>query len=303
MTKGELFFTYKGKDYWFITANKSGSTFLLSLFNELLKDNKVEWRSGKFNVENLEVIMYGRNPYTRFVSGFYHWWKNGFGNDSHDWGGKWLSDLEYELEITSKDESGKLRQNKICDTIEELSNWDKHKELIKFWHAWIEAMPFEYRIEKFRHFARTFYSYLRNYNYGGLQFQAWAGRHLDWQLSDVREVNRIFSMDENFHDMNPYLPEYAGGFIQKWRSNALKIENIAENFIFRKLVDVNKIRNQPYAINAKTPAKNIMDKREEYLAHYDDEIINIVNEIYKFDFLLFDYRMCKNKVSLVKNLP
>ena len=307
MKKSEFVFRYKEKDYWFITSNKSGSSFLLSLFKELLKNNEVEWSFEKFNVENLEVVMYGRNPYTRFISGFYHWWKNGFKNDAHEWGGKWLSDLDFELEIQSKDEGGIPRPNKICDTIEGLSNWDKHVELIKFWHAWIESMPFEYRIQKFRHFARTFYSYLKNYYYGDKQFQAWAGRHLDWQLSDVRDVNRIFPMDENFEqDECPiyhYSPEYAGGFIQKWHSKSLQIEDIANNFIFKQLVDVDKIRKQPHAINPKTPAKNIINKREEYIAHYDDETIEIVNEIYKFDFLLFNYSMYANKASLVNYLP
>ena len=184
-----------------------------------------------------------------------------------------------------------------------MSNWDKHVELIKFWHAWIESMPFEYRIQKFRHFARTFYSYLKNYYYGDKQFQAWAGRHLDWQLSDVRDVNRIFPMDKNFRKVNYYMPEYAGAFIQKWSSNSLQIEDISENFIFKQLVDVNKIRKQPHAINPKTPAKNIINKREEYIAHYDDETIEIVNEIYKFDFLLFNYSMYADKASLVNYLP
>lgn len=302
MNKGELIFRYKGKDYWFITSNKSGSTFLLSVFNELLKNNEVEWSFPKLNVDNLEVIMYGRNPYTRFVSGFYHWWINPFAHDAHDFGSKWMWDYSEEVVIQQKNDNNQILENKFMKILNDdgVSNKQKNNYMIKFWKGWIQSQPEEIRIEKFRHFTKVFYAYMKEWGYGAKQFQQWAGQHLNWQVSDSREVNRLFPMSNNLDQV--YDDEYIDVFVKKWSKNTLKIENFKDNFVFRELVNVDKIRKQPQSVNQKTPSKNINNKTNAYISHYDDETINIVNEMYKCDFLLFNYKMVENKDSLTRNL-
>ena len=107
--------------------------------------------------------------------------------------------------------------------------------MIKYWTAWIQSQPQEIRIEKFRHFTNVFYAYMKEYGYSGQTFQQWAGKHLDWQLSDLREVNRLFPVNDNWeHDRNPigvYEGEYVGGFVERLSKNSQQIENLKENFI------------------------------------------------------------------------
>jgi len=42
-------------------------------------------------------------------------------------------------------------------------------------------------------------------------------------------------------------------------------------------------------------------KRRIYSRHYDDQTIKIVNDIYKFDFKMFNYKVIENTEDLLKS--
>jgi hypothetical protein len=317
---------HEDKYYWFLYANKSGSTFLKFMIKEIEKNNEFfeidehnfiekEWTRKLFldagyDLDNFEIIIYGRNPYMRFVSQFYHWWLNPFTHDVHDWGGKWLRDRPGNLNIIRRNDLNiEQPDDAFMEILKDLSNQEKHNFMIKYWTAWIQSQPQEIRIEKFRHFTKVFYAYMKEYGYSGPTFQQWAGKHLDWQLSDLREVNRLFPANDNWeHDRNPigvYEGEYVGGFVERWSKNTQQIENLKENFIFKELIDIDKQKKKLEFVNTKTPFEkkqsSFSSKRKIYASHYDDETIKIVNEIYKCDFLLFNYKMVNNFADLEKN--
>jgi len=314
-----MLINYKDKHYWFITSNKSGSTFLDVMIQTISKNNELfkigapagEWTRELFldesyDLDNFEVIMYGRNPYMRFVSQFYHWWLNPFAHDAHDFGGKWIWDYPKDVVIQQRNDNNKILENKFMEILNDdgVSNKQKHNYMIKFWFGWVQSQPEEIRIEKFRHFAKVFYAYMKEWGYGAKQFQQWAGSHLNWQVSDLREVNRLFPMSDNFSSMHPYDGEYIDEFIEKWSKNTLQIENLKENFLFKDFIDIDDYSKKLANYNTKTPYKKettFKSKKRIYSRHYDDQTIEIVNEIYKFDFIMLNYKMMKNTDDLCKS--
>ena len=101
-----------------------------------------------------------------------------------------------------------------------------------------------------------------------------------------------------------YDDEYIDVFIEKWSKNTLKIENLKDNFPFKDLIDIDEFSKNLKFINTKTPYKKettFKSKRRIYSRHYDDQTIEIVNEIYKHDFLLFNYKMVNNSADLQQN--
>ena len=312
-----MLINYKDKHYWFITSDKSGSTFLDVMIQTISKNNelfKIVYQNGEwprelfldegYDLDNFEVIMYGRNPYMRFVSQFYHWWLNPFAHDAHDFGGKWMWDYPEEVVIQQKNDNNEILENKFMEILNDdgVSNKQKHNYMIKFWFGWVQSQPEEIRIEKFRHFAKVFYAYMKQWGYGPKQFQQWAGRHSDWQVSDLREVNRLFPMSDN--PVQVYDDEYMNVFTEKWSKNTLKIENIKDNFPFKDLIDIDDYSKKLINYNTKTPYKKettFKSKRRIYSRHYDDQTIEIVNEIYKFYFIMLNYKMMKNTDDLCKS--
>ena len=308
---------HEDKYYWFLYANKSGSTFLSSVIQTISKNNELfeivyqdgEWTRKLFldegyDLDNFEVIMYGRNPYMRFVSQFYHWWLNPFAHDAHDFGGKWMWDYPEEVVIQQKSDNNEILENKFMEILNDdgVSNKQKHNYMIKFWFGWVQSQPEEIRIEKFRHFAKVFYAYMKEWGYGAKQFQQWAGQHLNWQVSDLREVNRLFPMSNNLDQV--YDDEYIDVFIKKWSKNTLKIENLKDDFPFKDLIDIDEFSKNLKFINTKTPYKKettFESKRRIYSRHYDDQTIKIVNDIYKFDFKMFNYKVIENTEDLLKS--
>ncbi len=308
---------HEDKYYWFLYANKSGSTFLSSVIQTISKNNELfkivyqdrEWTRELFldegyGLDNFEVIMIGRNPYMRFVSQFYHWWLNPFAHDAHDFGGKWMWDYPKDVVIQQKNDSNQILENKFMEILNDdgVSNKQKHNYMIKFWFGWVQSQPEEIRIEKFRHFAKVFYAYMKEWGYGAKQFQQWAGQHLNWQVSDLREVNRLFPMSNNLDQV--YDDEYIDVFIKKWSKNTLKIENLKDDFPFKDLIDIDEFSKNLKFINTKTPYKKettFESKRRIYSRHYDDQTIKIVNDIYKFDFKMFNYKVIENTEDLLKS--
>jgi hypothetical protein len=308
---------HEDKYYWFLYANKSGSTFLSSVIQTISKNNELfkivyqdrEWTRELFldegyGLDNFEVIMIGRNPYMRFVSQFYHWWLNPFAHDAHDFGGKWMWDYPKDVVIQQKNDSNQILENKFMEILNDdgVSNKQKHNYMIKFWFGWVQSQPEEIRIEKFRHFAKVFYAYMKEWGYGAKQFQQWAGQHLNWQVSDLREVNRLFPMSNNLDQV--YDDEYIDVFIKKWSKNTLKIENLKDDFPFKDLIDIDEFSKKLANYNTKTPYKKettFESKRRIYSRHYDDQTIKIVNDIYKFDFKMFNYKVIENTEDLLKS--
>ncbi len=78
-----------------------------------------------------------------------------------------------------------------------------------------------------------------------------------------------------------------------------------ERSIDKVLIDIDKQKKKLEFVNTKTPFEkkqsSFSSKRKIYASHYDDETIKIVNEIYKCDFLLFNYKMVNNFADLEKN--
>ncbi len=160
---------YKDKHYWFVTSNKSGSTFLDNMIQTISENNELfeivyqdgEWTRKLFldegyDLDNFEVIMYGRNPYMRFVSQFYHWWLNPFTHDVHDFGNKWLSEYPSDVVIRQRDDTNRIVKSKFIDgilnsergvestsgrnlPIKPVSNKEKRSYMIKFWFAWVQS--------------------------------------------------------------------------------------------------------------------------------------------------------------------
>ena len=104
------------------------------------------------------------------------------------------------------------------------------------------------------------------------------------------------------------------GLISKYKKGALAYFNARDPKYLLSYLDrekeeqeknIDKQKKKLEFVNTKTPFEkkqsSFSSKRKIYASHYDDETIKIVNEIYKCDFLLFNYKMVNNFADLEKN--